>query len=99
MAKRKAWQSKLTGKQKQHAREWLVPNEGLFNRALVLQRAKESKHLGCDECRGIVARLDVDPDAKAARDEKDVAEILDDKEKEIEESNIYPAGELMAYNF
>lgn len=58
MAKRKAWQSKLTGKQKQHAREWLVPNEGLFNRALVLQRAKESWALGCTECLHIIRKLE-----------------------------------------
>ena len=58
MKKVTRWQNLLTVSQKQHAREWLVPNEGLFNRALVLERAKESKAKGCSDCIGIVAKLE-----------------------------------------
>ena len=58
MKKTTRWQNLLTVSQKKHAKEWLVPNEGLFNRALVLERAKESKANGCLDCIHIVAKLE-----------------------------------------
>lgn len=58
MTKRKSWQSKLTKADKEHAREWLVPNDGLYSKALTLERAKEAKANGCSECIHIVAKLE-----------------------------------------
>ena len=58
MTKRKAWQSKLTKVEKEHARKNLVPNEGLHSKALTLARARESWALGCTDCLHIIANLE-----------------------------------------